>query len=165
MGQDTQPWYPAGYWFWNLRMMIQANLSAGAFSLNTPMFTLYRNNLSNIAAWTSARYPGHEGICVPETMRFNGNGTWYAGNESCDSAIAPSYNSQTVTTGAEIGLWVWQTYLATDDRAFLSANYPIIRDSAKFQRASAPTTSLPFAAVGGSPATTAKRLGNRSIGL
>ncbi|MEV4365233.1 cellulose-binding domain-containing protein [Nonomuraea sp. NPDC049625] len=141
VGQDTQPWYPAGYWFWNLRMMIQANLSAGAFSLNTPMFTLYRNNLSNIAAWTSARYPGHEGICVPETMRFNGNGTWYAGNESCDSAIAPSYNSQTVTSGAEIGLWVWQTYLATDDRAFLSANYPIIRDSAKFLLSHARTGS------------------------
>ncbi len=132
VGQDTQPWYPAGYWFWNLRMMIQANLSAGAFSMNTPMFTLYRTNLSNIAAWTAARYPGHEGICVPETMRFNGNGSWYSGNESCDSTIAPSYNSQTVTSGAEIGLWIWQTYLATDDRAFLSANYPVMRDSAKF---------------------------------
>ncbi|WP_432933434.1 hypothetical protein ACQPZZ_17865 [Microbispora sp. CA-135349] len=33
------------------------------------------------------------------------------------------------------------------------------------QRASAPTTSLPFWPVGGSPATAAKHLGNRSIGL
>ena len=130
--QDTQPWYPAAYWFWNLRMFVQANLSSAAFALNSPVFGLYRNNLSNIAAWTAANYPGHQGICVPETMRFNGNGSWYAGNESCDSKIAPSYNSQNVTTGAEIGLWVWQTYQATDDRAFLSANYPIIRESAKF---------------------------------
>jgi len=130
--QDTQPWYPAAYWFWNLRMFVQGNLSSGAFSLNSPVFNLYRSNLSNIAAWTSANYPGHQGICVPETMRFNGNGSWYAGNESCDSKIAPSYNSQNVTTGAEIGLWVWQTYQATDDRAFLSANYPLIRDSARF---------------------------------
>ncbi|MFB9248935.1 hypothetical protein ACFFWE_11915 [Sphaerisporangium melleum] len=141
VGQDTQPWYPAGYWFWNLRMMIQANLAAGAFSLNAPMFTLYRTNLSNITAWTTTHYPGHEGICVPETMRFNGNGTWYSGNESCESRIAPSYNSQTVTTGAEIGLWIWQTYLATDDRAFLSANYPIMRDSAKFLLSHAKTGS------------------------
>ncbi|MBE3016273.1 hypothetical protein IL992_45085 [Microbispora sp. NEAU-D428] len=33
------------------------------------------------------------------------------------------------------------------------------------QRASAPTTSLPYWPVGGGPATTAKHLGNRSIGL
>jgi hypothetical protein len=33
------------------------------------------------------------------------------------------------------------------------------------QRASNPTTSLPYWPVGGSPATTAKHLGNRSIGL
>jgi hypothetical protein len=141
VGQDTQPWYPAGYWFWNLRMMTQANLSAGAFSLNAPMFTLYRTNVSNIATWTSGHYPGHEGICVPETMRFNGNGTWYAGNESCDSTIAPSFNSQTVTSGAEIGLWVWQTYLATDDRTFLSANYPVMRESARFLLSHAKTGS------------------------
>ncbi|KAA9380666.1 hypothetical protein F5972_05980 [Microbispora cellulosiformans] len=63
----------------------------------------------------------------------------YSGNESCDSTIAPSYNSQTVTSGPEIGLWVWQTYVATDDRAFLSANYPIMRDSAKFMLSHAKT--------------------------
>jgi len=134
--QDSQPWFPAGYWFWNLRMFVQANLSAGAFAQNTPVFTLYRTNVANIAAWTSAHYPGHDGLCVPETMRFNGNG-FYAGssaasNASCDSAIAATYNSQTVTTGAEIGLWIWQTYLMTDDRSFLSANYPVMSGAAKF---------------------------------
>ncbi|MFB9238663.1 cellulose-binding domain-containing protein [Plantactinospora siamensis] len=139
--QDTQPWYPAGYWFWNLRMFMQANLSAGAYDMNTPMFTLYRTNVSNIAAWTAANYPGHQGICVPETMRFNGNGSWYAGNESCDSRINPSYNAETVTSGAEIGLWIWQTYLATDDRAFLSANYPVMRESARFLLSHATTGS------------------------
>jgi len=134
--QDSQPWYPAGYWFWNLRMFVQANLSAGAFAQNTPVFNLYRGNVANIAAWTSAHYPGHEGLCVPETMRFNGNG-YYAGssaasNASCDSVITATYNSQTVTTGAEVGLWIWQTYLATDDQSFLSAHYPLLSGAAKF---------------------------------
>ena len=143
--QDSQPWYPAGYWFWNLRMYVQANLSAGAFDLNTPIFNLYRTNLSAMASWTSSHYPGHQGICVPETMRFNGNG-YYSGssaasNASCDSTITANYNSQTVTTGAEVGLWIWQTYLATDDRSFLSANYPIMRESAKFLLSHATTGS------------------------
>ncbi|MGY4911609.1 RICIN domain-containing protein [Micromonospora aurantiaca (nom. illeg.)] len=140
-GRDHQPWYPAGYWFWNLRMFVQANLSAGAFAQNVPIFNLYRNNVSAIAAWTSAHYPGRQGLCVPETMRFNGNGTWFPGNESCDSTIAPSYNSQTVTTGAEIGLWIWQTYLATDDRSFLSANYPVMSGAARFLLSHARTGS------------------------
>ena len=143
--QDSQPWYPAGYWFWNLRMFVQANLSAGAFAENTPVFNLYRTNVSNIAAWTSGHYPGHAGLCVPETMRFNGNG-YYAGssaasNASCDSLITATYNSQTVTTGAEIGLWIWQTYLATDDTSVLSANYPVMSGAAKFLLSHATTGS------------------------
>jgi hypothetical protein len=143
--QDSQPWYPAGYWFWNLRMYVQADLSAGAFSLNTPVFDLYRNNIDNIAAWTKAHYPGRQGLCVPETMRFNGNGYYAPGqaesNASCDSLITPSYNSQTVTTGAEIGLWVWQTYLMTDDRSFLTRYYPLMKGAAQFLLSHATTGS------------------------
>jgi hypothetical protein len=132
--QDHQDWYPAGYWFWNLRMQVQANLSAGTFSLNEPVYRVYTSNLSNIQSWTAAKMPGRQGICVPETMRFNGNGTYAGGtsNDSCDATIAPSYNSLTITSGAEIGLWVWQQYLVTDNISFLSTNYPIIRDSARF---------------------------------
>jgi hypothetical protein len=67
-------------------------------------------------------------------MRFNGNGTYNGGtdNSSCDSTITPSFNAQNVTSGAEIGLWIWQHYLATDNRSFLSANYPVIRGAAQF---------------------------------
>jgi hypothetical protein len=54
------------------------------------------------------------------------------GNASCDSLITPSYNSQTVTSGAEIGLWVWQTYLMTDDRSSLEQNYPLMKGAAQF---------------------------------
>jgi len=143
--QDSQPWFPAGYWFWNTRMMLQANLSAGALALNDPVFTLYRTNVSNIAAWTSAHFAGHEGLCVPEIIRFNGNG-YYGGSSaltsaSCESSIAPNYTARVVTTGAEIGLWIWQTYLTTDDKSFLSANYPIMSGAAKFLLSHATTGS------------------------
>ncbi|HEU5107536.1 MAG TPA: hypothetical protein VFT95_03075, partial [Micromonosporaceae bacterium] len=141
--QDHQDWFPSGYWFWNLRMLVAANLSAGLAGLNDPVFRLYANNVNNIATWTTQRYPGHQGLCVPETMRFNGNGTYNGGtdNASCDSIIAPSFNSQNVTTGAEIGLWIWQHYLATDNRSFLSANYPLIRGAAQFLLSHATTGS------------------------
>ncbi|MEU0836823.1 hypothetical protein [Streptomyces sp. NPDC005969] len=143
--QDRHQWFPAGYWLWNLRQQVQANLSAGVTSLNDPFFSLYRDNIDNIAAWTAERIPGSEGLCIPETMRFNGNG-YYSGSEaasnaSCDSIIAPSWNSQTFSSGAELALWIWQHYLATDDRAMLKANYPLISGAATFLLSVATTGS------------------------
>ena len=46
--QDTQDWVPADYWFWNLRMQVAANLSAGVSALNNGVFNLYTSNLANI---------------------------------------------------------------------------------------------------------------------
>jgi hypothetical protein len=84
---------------------------------------------------------GAPGICVPETMRFNGNGiefeTW-GGNTSqvtgwnCDAASGPYYNARTISTGAEVSLWIWQQYLATGDKAFLAANFPVMAEAARF---------------------------------
>jgi len=144
--QDHQDWFPAGYWFWNLRMQVQANLSAGEASLNDPVFNLYQSNVNNISAWTMSRMPGRQGLCVPETMRFNGNGFYFGGesNASCDSTIAPTYNSLTLTSGAEIGLWVWQTYLTNDNRSFLSTNYPLMSGAARFLLSAATTGSDGF---------------------
>jgi hypothetical protein len=124
-------------------MQVQANMTAGQFALNDPVFRLYTPNLANIQAWTSQRMGGRAGICVPETMRFNGNGTYNGGfdNGSCDQTITPMWNSLNITTGAEIGLWIWQHYLMTDNTAFLSANYPIIREAARFLLAYATTGS------------------------
>jgi hypothetical protein len=104
---------------------------------------LYQTNVNAIASWTSTHYPNHQGLCVPETMRFNGNGTYNGGtsNGSCDSTITPSFNAQNVTTGAEIGLWIWQHYLATDNRSFLSNNYPLISGAARFLLSHATTGS------------------------
>ncbi|GAA0959493.1 glycoside hydrolase N-terminal domain-containing protein [Kribbella koreensis] len=141
--QDKRDWYPSGYWFWNLRMQVAANVSAGVPNLNDPMFRLYQDNVDAIAAWTSAHMPGRTGLCVPETMRFNGNGTYNGGtdNSSCDSTITPQWNSLNVTTGAEVGLWVWEHYRMTDDQAFLQSHYPLIKGAAQFLLSHATTGS------------------------
>ena len=141
--QDHQDWFPSGFWFWNLRMQVQANLSAGVANLNDPVFNLYASNVNNITSWTTSKDNGRAGTCVPETMRFNGNGFYNGGegNASCDATISPSFNAETITSGAEIGLWVWQTFMANDDRNFLSTNYPVMRGAAQFLLASATTGS------------------------
>ncbi|OLE28150.1 MAG: hypothetical protein AUG49_03260 [Catenulispora sp. 13_1_20CM_3_70_7] len=136
--QDQQNWYPAGYWFWNLRGQVAANIGAGAFALNSGLFHLYTSNLANIQAWTQKYMGGRPGICAPETMRFNGNGFQDDGNPfsdaSCDqnNPPGPTWNGETVSTGAEIGLWVWQQYLTTGDKAFLQANYPLMQQASEF---------------------------------
>lgn len=137
--QDTQPWLPAAYWVWNLRMQIAANMGAGAFDLNTPAYALYRTNITAMEAWTQSQMGISQGICLPETMRFNGNGYWYGseGNASCATAASPSYNALTLTSGAEVGLWVWRQYQMTGDTAFLSDNYPVMRAAAQFLLAAA----------------------------
>lgn len=75
---------------------------------------------------------GISGICVAETMRFNGNGNWYAGNNSCDSGSSPSYNALTLSSGAEIGLWMWRQYLMDQDKALLTTNLPFMLEAARF---------------------------------
>jgi hypothetical protein len=139
--EDTQPWFPAGYWFWNTRMLVAANMSSGAFDMNTPVWNLYRSNVANIQAWTQSKMGGRTGLCVPETMRFNGNGYWYGGEDdaSCDEAASPNYNALTITSGAEVGLWIWQQYLMSGDSAFLAANYPVMSGAAQFLIAYATT--------------------------
>jgi hypothetical protein len=141
--QDHQDWFPSGFWFWNLRMQVQANLSAGKASLNDPVLNLYQSNINNITSWTTTKDGGRAGLCVPETMRFNGNGFYVGGesNASCDQTISPSFNAATITSGAEIGLWVWQEFMANDNQSFLSTNYPLMRGAAQFLLASATTGS------------------------
>ena len=136
----THNWDPGAFWHWNLRMQVAANLSAGVPELNTPYFNLYRENLSNIQEWTRKHMNGLPGICVPETMRFNGQGieyeTWNAAAPiaalNCDAGYKPYYNARTISTGAEVSLWIWQQYLATRDRAFLVRNFPVMAESARF---------------------------------
>lgn len=134
--EDQQDWYPAGYWLWNLRGQIAANLSSGNFNLNLPIFDMYLNDLPAIESWTSAQMGGKPGACVPETMRFNGNGYYNGGsntqNASCALASSPSYNAENVTSGAEIALWIWQQYQDTGSLSFLRKYYPVMEQAATF---------------------------------
>jgi hypothetical protein len=135
--RDQHRWGPSAYWHWNLRMQVSANLGAGVFDLNDSYFNLYRENLSNILDWTRQHMGGRAGACVPETMRFNGAGweneTWIpAPAMNCGEDFHPYYNARTISTGAEVSLWIWQQYLYTDDLGFLQKNYPLMRESARF---------------------------------
>jgi alpha-L-fucosidase 2 len=137
--QDLHRWDPAAFWHWNLRMQVAANLDAGVPELNAPYFRLYRENLASIKDWTTKHMAGRAGICIPETMRFNGLGIEYEGDWTtpatglnCDAASRPYYNARTLSTGAEVSLWIWRQYLATGDRAFLVQNYPLMAESARF---------------------------------
>ena len=136
---DSHRWDSSAFWHWNLRMQVAANIGAGQPELNGPYFNLYRENLANIENWTREHMKGLPGSCVPETMRFNGQGIEYESTwtpisigRDCDADFKPYYNARTLTTGAEVSLWVWQQYLATDDRKFLAENYPLMASSARF---------------------------------
>jgi alpha-L-fucosidase 2 len=138
-GGDQHKWDPGAFWHWNLRMQVAANIGAGVSELNAPFFNLYRENLENIEAWTKLHMNGLPGICIPETMRFNGRGaqfepSWKPPSNSgdCNAGFRQYYNARTLTTGAEVSLWIWEQYLSTDDRAFLEKNYPVIAESARF---------------------------------
>jgi hypothetical protein len=137
--RDEHRWDPSAFWHWNLRMQVAANIGAGLPELNDTYFNLYRKNLANIERWTHENMKNLPGICIPETMRFNGPGFEYESawksvsiGRNCDANFTPYYNARTISTGAEVSLWIWKQYLATGDRKFLSDNYPVIASSARF---------------------------------
>jgi hypothetical protein len=134
--QDQQDWYPAGYWLWNLRGQIAANLSSGNFNDNVPIFSMYLSDLPAIESWTSAQMGGKPGACVPETMRFNGNGYYNGGsnsqNASCATASSPSYNALNIASGPEIALDIWQQYQDTGSVSFLQQYFPVMEAAATF---------------------------------
>jgi hypothetical protein len=134
--RDKQDWYPSGYWIWNLRTLVATNMADGNPQLNTPLLNMYLNDLPAIEAWTKAQMGGLPGACIPETMRFNGNGFYNGGNDtqnaSCAIASSPSYNAETITSGAEVGMWVWNTFLETNDQAFLAKYFPLMAETSRF---------------------------------
>ncbi len=134
--RDKHQWDPAAFWHWNLRMLVAANLGAGLPELNASYFNLYRSNLASIEDWTKQHMSGRPGICVPETMRFNGPGIEYEDwspkpvtGLNCDANSKPYYNARTISTGAEVSFWVWQQYLQTGDLNFLAKHYPLLAAS------------------------------------
>ena len=131
--QDTIQWDPELFWHWNLRMFTGSNMAAGHPELNAPYFNLYTSNLSNLEAWTKQVFTAGNGsnICIPEEVRFNGNGSG-GGNESCWPSYSPLWNALTLSTGAEVSNWIWQQYLYTNNTSFLSANFPTMAAAALF---------------------------------
>ena len=139
--RDAHRWDPAAFWHLNLSMQVAASIGAGVPELNTSYFNLYRENLNNIENWTIHHMEGRPGACVPETMRFNGVGVEYEVKArpdapvialDCDAESTPFYNTRTLSTGAEVSLWIWRQYLAGNDRSFLVRNYPVMAASARF---------------------------------
>jgi hypothetical protein len=132
--KDTQTWTPSEYWLWNLRAEISANMSSGNYQLNTPIFDMYINDLSNIEAWTKQQMGGLPGACVPEVMRFNGNGgaTNPGANSGCSEPGSPNWNALNITSGPELSVYMWQQYQATGNRAFLARAFPFMEATAQF---------------------------------
>ena len=133
-GKDAQSWTPSSTWLWNLRTQISANMSTGNFALNTPIFNLYINALPAIETWTKAQMGGLAGACIPEVMRFNGNGgdPGAGANAACSEPGSPNWNALDITSGPEISLYVWQQYQDTGDTTFLTKYYPLMEQSATF---------------------------------
>lgn len=135
--RDGHQWDPSDFWHWNLRMQIGANIGAGLADLNDPYFRLYRDNLENVLAWTRQHMGDRPGVCIPETMRFNGQGweneTWMQKPAlNCGQDSPPYYNARTISTGAEVSLWGLDQYEYTDDLEFLKKNYPLVRETVRF---------------------------------
>jgi alpha-L-fucosidase 2 len=140
--RDAHEWDSSAFWHWNLRMQVAANIGAGVTEINAPYFNLYRENLPALETWTRRYMKGRPGACIAETMRFNGQGIEYESSWDstrgqkfaldCDVNFTPYYNARTLSTGAEVSLWIWQQYLATNDQKFLVDNYPVMAASARF---------------------------------
>jgi hypothetical protein len=132
--KDAQTWTPSEYWLWNLRAEISANMSSGNYQLNTPIFDMYINDLSNIEAWTKQQMGGLPGACVPEVMRFNGNGgdPGAGANSGCSEPGSPNWNALDITSGPELAMYMWQQYQATGDSALLKKAFPFMEATAQF---------------------------------
>ncbi|NJP45328.1 Ig-like domain-containing protein [Actinacidiphila epipremni] len=135
--KDTQTWTPSAYWLWNLRTQIASNMSSGNYKLNTPIFDMYAQDLPAIEAWTKAQMGGLPGACVPETMRFNGNGISPGAGEngSCSEPGSPNWNALDISSGPEIALYMWEQYQGTGDKAQLKRYWPFIKSVTEFQLA------------------------------
>jgi hypothetical protein len=66
---------------------------------------------------------------------------WYAGSNSCDESSSPNYNALTLSSGSEVGLWMWRQYLMTQDKSFLQTNFSFMLEAARFLHTYATTGS------------------------
>ena len=98
---------------------------------------MYLNDLPAIESWTSAQMGGKAGACVPETMRFNGNGYYNGGEQHARTPRAPRRPARVTTplniaSGPEIALDIWQQYQDTGSLSFLQQYFPVMEQAATF---------------------------------
>ncbi len=77
---------------------------------------------------------GLPGACVPETMRFNGNGGRRRPGPAKPppQAASPSWNAEDITSGPEMSLYMWEQYEGTGNLAFLKKAFPFMEATAQF---------------------------------
>jgi hypothetical protein len=95
---------------------------------------MYINDLPSIEAWTKEQMGGLPGACVPEVMRFNGNGgsTAAGANSACSEPGSPNWNALDITSGPELALYMWEQYEGTGDLAFLKQAFPFMEATVQF---------------------------------
>ena len=74
----THQWDPSAFWHWNLRMQVAANIGAGAGGTECTVFQSLPGEPGEYRGTGPRRHmKGRPGVCMPETMRFNGRGIEY----------------------------------------------------------------------------------------
>lgn len=129
--QDRLDW-GAGWWHWNLRHQMNANLAAGIADTNTSYFNMYRSHLQQWTAFTQ-QHMLSDGTCIPEAFFSDGTGfSSQPGSHACDLFSPPGPTARILSTGPEVALDIWNQYLYTGDREFLKQNFPVMASEAQF---------------------------------
>ncbi|GIH62876.1 glycosyl hydrolase family 95 catalytic domain-containing protein [Microbispora siamensis] len=123
--QDT-PVSPSTWFHFNLRQQVNANYGAGTAGFNAPYLNLYTSHLAQMKAWTESHWPGADGVCVPELLRFDGT------PDGCVGGAAPTWTNRILTGGLEVAHDLWRQYRFTGDASVLDRGYPLMSEVAKF---------------------------------
>ncbi|MEV1329696.1 hypothetical protein AB0J20_08995 [Micromonospora costi] len=123
--QDT-PVSPATWFHFNLRQQVNANYGAGTAGFNAPYLNLYTSHLDEMKAWTQSHWPGADGVCVPELLRFDGT------PDGCVADADPTWTNAILTGGLEVSHDLWRQYEFTQDEAVLDQGYPLMSEVARF---------------------------------
>jgi hypothetical protein len=135
--KDFQPWFASHYWHFNMRQQVAQNLGANLADFNAPYFNLYTSTHAFRETETARWMPGMEGICVPETMRFNGTGlslfTEPDTSEACKTPPAPAsgWTSRILSSGPEVAYNMWLQSLYTN-QALAPEFYDFLADVCRF---------------------------------
>jgi len=118
---DADKWSGA-YWYWNQRDVYYSLLASNRINAMDSFWNLYLRNFDAIKSHTQSRF-GIDGVWVPETMGWDGNA------RHTDES---DYTKNILSTGAELSQYLYYRYKYTNDAAFLSRAYPMMREVAKF---------------------------------